>query len=129
MANATAITVRDLLANSELADPSPDVLDTGDAAVTLPCTLAGKTDRVIFRIKNTAAATLTPSVLAGDNPPAMRAGVGAFAATGLAQNAIVWLGPFESGRFGQDDGKINITFTPASGTIGAEVTCFRLPKV
>jgi hypothetical protein len=129
MANATAITINDLDANGELADPTPDVLDTGTSAVTLPCSAGGKTDRLIFRVKNTAAQELVVSVLAGDTPPAQRAGLGAFAATGLAQNAIAYLGPFESGRFGQDDGKINLLFTPASGTIGAEVTALRLPKV
>ena len=129
MANASAITINDLVANSELADPTPDVLDTGTSPVTLGCALKGGMDRVILRVKNTAAQLLSVSVLAGDNPPAMRAGIGAFAATDLAQNAIVFLGPFESGRFGQDDGKLNVLFTPASGTIGAQITAFRLPIV
>lgn len=129
MANATAITVRDLNANSELADPTPDVLDTGTAAVVLPCALGGKTDRTIFRVKNTGAQLMTVSVGAGDNPPAQRAGLGAFGATALAQNAIAYLGPFESGRFGHDDGDLELTFTPASGTIGVEITALRIPKV
>lgn len=129
MANATAITVNDLEANGELADPTPDALDTGTAAVTLYADIDSNTRAVFFRVKNTAAANMTPSVVAGDNPPAQRAGLGAFDATALAQNAVVWLGPFESARFAQDNGKIGITFTPASGTIGAEVTCFRIPKV
>ena len=129
MANATAITVRDLTPASELADPSPDVLDTGTSAVTLPCVLGGLTDRVIFRVKNTAAANLTVSVAAGDNPPALRAGIGAFTTGNIAQNAVKWIGPFESARFAKSDGDLDLTFTPASSTIGAEVTCFRLPKV
>ena len=128
MANASAITIRDLVANDELADPTPDALDTGSAPVTLPCALGGVTDRVIYRVKNLAAADLLVTVESGDNPPAMRAPLGDYASTALAQNAIRWLGPFESGRFVDEDGDMNLTFTPGA-TINAQVTAFRLPTV
>lgn len=129
MANATAITVTDLSANSQVAQPTADVLDTGTAAVTLPASVGGKTDRLMLEVTNTAAANLTVDVLAGDNPPSHRAGVGALTKSGIVQNAVWLFGPFEAGRFLQDDGKLNVKFTPASGTIGVTIRLYRLPKV
>jgi hypothetical protein len=126
VANAEAITIRDLVANSELADPAPNALDTGTDPVTLPCAVGGVTDQVIFRVKNLAAEDLTVTVKAGDNPPAMRAPLGDVDSSVIAQNATRWLGPFESGRFCDEDGDLNLTFTPG-GTINTQVTAFRLP--
>jgi len=128
MANAVAITVTSMTANTSTAYPTADVLDTGTAAVTLPADVGGVADRIIFLVQNTAAANLTVTIVAGDNPPAQRAGLGAFTTGNIAQNAYLMIGPFEGARFIQDDGKINVTFTPASGTIGCNVRCFRLPK-
>jgi len=130
MANATAITVTSLTANGvATAQPTADVLDTGTAAVTLPAAIGGDAGRCILEVKNTAAANLVVSVLAGDNPPAQNAGQGALTTANIAQNAILILGPFTSDRVIQDDGTLSVTFTPASGTIGATVRCYKLPKI
>lgn len=128
MANATAITITDLVANAEVARPTADVLDTGTAPVTLPIDAKGVTDRLVLEVTNTAAANLDVEVLPGDYPPAHRAGLGALKKAAIAQNAVFYLGPFESGRFAKADGKLQVKFTPASGTIGAQIRCFRLPK-
>lgn len=128
MANATALTVNSFTANSSTADPTADALDTGTAAVTLYAAVGGETERVIIRVVNTAAANLTVKALAGDNPPAHRAGLGAFTSGNIAQNGVLWLGPFESARFAQNDGTIGFTFTPASGTIACSAQLFKLPK-
>lgn len=128
MANASAITVTALAANSQVAQPTADVLDTGTAAVTLSASVGGVTDRVILEVKNTAAANLTAEILAGDNPPSHRSGIGSLSKSGIVQNAVWYFGPFEAGRFLQDDGKLNVKFTPASGTIGVEIRCYKLPK-
>jgi hypothetical protein len=130
VANATAVTVNTMVANAAgAADPTPDVLDTGTAAVTIaiPATVGSRSGRVLLRVKNTGAQTATFSVLAGDSPPSERAGVGALATT-LLTTVTKWIGPLDAGRFIQDDGTINVTMTPSSGTIGAEITCFLLPK-
>lgn len=126
MANATAITVTDLSRNGWTDRPTADVLDTGTAAVALEAAIADG-GRVVLEVTNTAAANLTVAVTAGDNPPAQAAGQGA-ASKVLAQNAVGLFGPFETMRFGQDSGKLAVTFTPASGTIGASVRCYQLPK-
>lgn len=130
MSNAAAITVNDLTANgaTNIVDPTPDTLDTGTAAVTLYAAVGGRADDVIFRIKNTDDDTaMTVAILAGDNPPAQRAGVGN-ASQSVAFGATRWFGPFEGSRFLQDDGSIGITVTPASGIISAQITCFRIPR-
>lgn len=134
MANATAITVNDLVANTGNAGPTADVLDTGTAAVTLPLAAAGKgLGRIIVQITNTAAQALKVEVLAGDNPPALRASLGDLTlVAALAQNGIIYAGPFDGSRFMQTDGatkgRLDFKFTPASGTIGVSIKAFRLPK-
>ena len=134
MANATAITVTDLVANAGTAGPAADALDTGTAAVTLPLPLTGKgADRVVVQITNTAANALKVEALAGDNPPALRASLGDVTlVAALAQNGVIYAGPFESARFHQQDGatkgRIDLKFTPASGTIAVSIRAFRLPK-
>jgi hypothetical protein len=119
-----------LTANAGTAAPTADVLDTGTAAVTLPLDTAGKgDDRTIVEVTNTAAAALKVEVVAGIYPPASRSGLGSVTlAAALAQNAVVVCGPFESGRFAQAAGKLNLKFTPSSGTIGVSIRAYRLPK-
>jgi len=129
MANATAITVTELVANGSVNRPAGDTLDTGTSAVTLAAALGGQMDRVVLEVTNNAAAALSVEVLAGDDPPAFRAGLGGVTKSGIAQNATALLGPFESARFAQDDGSLRVTFTPASGTIGATIRCYRMPAV
>lgn len=134
MANATAITLTDLAANAGVAAPTADVLDTGTAAVTLPLALAGKgADRIIVEITNTAAQALLVELLAGDYPPASRASLGNLTVVAaLAQNGVIVLGGVEGGRFIQTDGatkgRLDLKFTPASGTIGVSIRAYRLSK-
>jgi len=129
MANATAITVTALTANSSTSQPTGDVLDTGTAAVTLYTSAVNETDRLIFECTTTASANHTYAVVAGDNPPAFRASLGAYTSGNVAQNAVIIIGPLEAARFLQNDGTVGITTTPASGTIGAKIRCYKLPKV
>jgi hypothetical protein len=127
MANATAITVTDLVANGSVSRPAGDTLDTGTSAVTIEASLSGKSDRVILEVTNGAAEALSVQVAAGEDPPAFRHGIGALTAVSIAQNGVKILGPFESARVIQNDGKLKVTFTPG-GTINATVRCYRLPK-
>jgi len=134
MANATAITVTACVANGKVTQPAVNTLDTGTIAVTLPLALGGVgADRVIVEVTNTAAAALKVEILAGDNPPAMRAPLGDLTLTAaLAQNGVEVFGPFDSSRFLQNDsgtdGRLDFKFTPASSTIGATIRAYRLPK-
>lgn len=130
MANATAGTVTELVANAGVAAPTADVLDTGTAAVVLPFALSGKgADRLIIEVTNTAAAALKVEAVAGIYPPAARQSLGDVTlVAALAQNGVQACGPFESGRFAQALGKLNLRFTPASGTIGVSIRAYRMPK-
>lgn len=129
MSNATSIVLNALSANGSIAAPTAQVLDTGTAAVTLETPATSEMDRIMLRVQNTAAANLTVTIETGDDPPAFRAALGDVVSAAIAQNASRYFGPFESGRFAQADGKLQITFTPASGTITANFDAFVLPKV
>jgi hypothetical protein len=127
MANSTSITVTPLTANGSTADPAANGLDTGTAAVTLKTSALAKTDRVIFRVVNTAVPNLTVTVNAGTDPPDFQAGKGGFTSGNIATSGVLWLGPFTSAQFSQSDQTLSVTFTPASGTIACSVQCFQLP--
>ena len=131
MANATSIAITDLTANGQISAPATQTLDTGTAAVTLETPdLAGTAHRCWLEVWNThATATLTVSVAAGDNPPAFRAGVGAFTGAAIAAvsgHALICLG--DSSRFLEGGGKLKVTFTPSTGTITGAFTLYRLPR-
>jgi len=127
MANATEITVNDLTANAWTDQATADALDTGTSDVTLYADVAGEGDRVIVEVTNTAAEDLDVTVLAGDDPPAFRSGMGALTAKTLSQNDVAIFGPFESARFIQNDGTVGMTFAPG-GTIAASIRAYKLPK-
>lgn len=134
MANATAITLTAAVANGAVAQPTADVLDTGTAAVTLPLALSGiGLRRTIIEVTNTGVAALKVEILAGDNPPAQRAGLGDLTlVAAAAANDVNIFGPFDGSRFTQVDGatkgRLDFKFTPASGTIGVTIRAYRLPK-
>lgn len=129
MANATAITLNDLTANGSIAAPTAQVLDTGTAAVTLETAATSEMDRIIIEVTNTAAANLTVTIEAGEYPPAWRKHLGDVTSANIAQNGRRIFGPFESARFAQADGKLQVTFTPASGTITGSFVAYKLPKI
>lgn len=129
MANATAITLRALTENTVLTQPTADVLDTGTDPVDLTFAPDGDTHNILLEFTNNAAAadTMTVKVNAGVNPPAMRASLGDLSIT-VAQNAVRYL-VVDSGRFMQADGKIKITFTPASTKAQTmTIRAYKLPK-
>lgn len=129
MANPSSLTITSLSRNAATSLPSAQAIDTNG---TVPIAAGSLMDRLIIEVVNTDDAALTVLIKAGDNPPALRAGQGdlsvALAASGGGATAKRMIGPFESGRFAQDDGSINVTFTAATGSPAAEVRVYRLPK-
>jgi hypothetical protein len=127
MANATVLTINDLTANGFTARPAGDVLDTGTVAVTLYGTVATKrAGNVIVEVANGGTANLVVSALAGDQPPAFRAGLGNKSGT-VAAGSVSLFGPFESARFIQDNGTFGMTFTPASGSVAGTIRAYAIP--
>ena len=120
----TAVAYSSLVANSNLADPAGTTIDS--TLVTNGVKIsAAFSERTILRVANTAGADKIVTVNAGDYPPAMAAGLGNLATTVAATSGVQWIGPFESGRFLQSDGTIEVDF--ASGTTGT-ITAFLVPK-
>ncbi len=128
MSNATSITINDLTADA-LTQVAGDVLDTGTVAVTLygsvPNTRSGD---VLLYVDNGATVNLTVTALAGDNPPAFRAGLGNVSGT-VSGGSVGVFGPFETARFMQNDNTVGFTFTPASGSVSATIRAYQLPIV
>jgi len=80
----------------------------------------GILNRIFFRVTmdaNGSAKTLT--FKAGDDPPAVRNGLGDYAVA-IAASTTRYLGPFESARFVQNDGTILLDIeSSGDGTIEA----------
>lgn len=126
MANPASITVTACSANSAVNQPNTQAIDTdGD----VPISVGGAMDRLILEVINAAAAALTVTIKAGDNPPSPLAAdlAVSLAATGNATAKRI-IGPFESARFLQDDGTVLVNFLAASSTPNATVRAYRLPK-
>jgi hypothetical protein len=71
---------------------------------------------LLVRVEQTAVANKEITVLAGDNPPALCAGLGALTKD-MAQNEV-WYAVIESARFAQNIGEIHIDAEAgATGTI------------
>lgn len=136
----TAITYSTLPANSYLADPAGTEVDPTNDHTIAKC----KFERTLIRVTNTAETTQLVTVKAGANPPALASSLGDVTytldaatvdtfwdaevdgeETEVVTPTVVWLGPFESGRFSQVDGSLSIDL--ASGHTGT-ITAFLIPK-
>jgi len=120
----TAVTVNTLTANATTALPTPTTADTtNDHSVTLPA--GACLEEIVIFIKQTDASARIATIKAGDNPPALAAGLGDLAITVPATTGVVWVGPLSSARFAQSDGTLEIDLaTSFAGT----VTAYRIPR-
>jgi len=117
----TAIVYRDLVANSSLNGA------TGPTTVDSTLVTAGVVvndavpERTLLRVTQTDGTAHDLIVRAGDNPPAVAAGLGDLTVEVAATSGVRYFGPFESGRFlqgGADAGDLHIDFeTGFVGTI------------
>jgi len=131
MANATALTIIDLIANGT-ATATGDLVTNGTNAVTLAGSVGGLTERCVLLVTNdntSATQTLSVAVLGDDNPPPYKSTLAGKSKTGIATAACVAFGPFNAGLF-SCDGSLKATFTPASsGTLKFTARLLRLPSV
>lgn len=84
-------------------------------------------ERTILRIENASGGAATITVSAGDNPPAHAAGQGNISSGAMADNDILYMGPFESGRVLQSDGSMLIT-PSTEGDGGGRITALLIPR-
>lgn len=81
-------------------------------------------ERTILEVSNTDDDTnLTFTLVAGTNPPALRAGQGNFTAT-IAFGTSQLIGPFESDKYLQSDGTLKFYASVATG----KVIAWQIPR-
>lgn len=124
----TAITRRNLVANSGIAAPTADTIDQSNG-MTLAVTSNGipasvDVDHVILKVDNSAASAKKVTIKAGANPPAFRAGIGDLQVS-VTNGATSYVGPFDPARFVQADGSLSVDFE--SGFTGT-ITAFFVPS-
>jgi len=95
------------------------------AANTHVITPAGPLEEMVILVNNTFAGAKVFTVVAGDNPPADAAGLGALTVS-VAQDAVMAIGPLSSARFLQSNGTLQITV--AAGTTGF-IQPLQVPRV
>lgn len=116
----TAVAYSKWVANANLADPAGTTADATNGHVIN----AAVPERTVLRVSNTAGSALAVTVKAGDYPPALASGQGDLAVTVAASTGVQFIGPFESGRFLQSDGSLQVDL---AGGFAGKVTAFLLP--
>jgi len=121
----TAVAYRNLVANSSLNGATgPTTVDA--TLVTNGVVIEDAVPELtVIRTTHTDAAAHDLIVRAGDNPPALAAGQGDLTVEVAATSGVRYFGPFESGRFLQNDGSMHVDFeTGYAGTIDV----LRIPR-
>ncbi|AUI56789.1 hypothetical protein [Amycolatopsis sp. BJA-103] len=119
----TAVTYSNLVGNGSLADPAGTALNPG--AGNGHTIANADAERTLLRVTNTHSSAHNVTLKAGTYPPAIASGQGDVVVAVPANTGVAWIGPFESGRFLQNDGSVLVDVETAhAGTI----TAFRLPK-
>jgi hypothetical protein len=110
----TALTVTEMVANSSVADPAGNAVDTANGHIASGVTL----EELYLEVNLTFAGAKNLTVKAGANPPALAAGQGDLVVA--INNAVKLIGPFTSARFAQADGSLWVDVeAAATGTIKA----------
>lgn len=118
----TAITVKNFVPNGTHIEDFGSAID----AVNGMTISRAEPERMVIRYTNDHATNAFSILIrAGDKPAAQAAGQGDLTVSVPAQGTR-WFGPFDSGRFMQSDGSMEIDFTGASPQGG--ITAFFLPK-
>lgn len=121
-----ALAYNNLISNGNLVDPSGTASVAGAGnGFSVPDISPNRRQSLpeftLLRVSNASGGSGTVSVLAGTNPPNVAAGQGALTVT-VANSTTQWVGPFESNRFIQADGSLQI-----ESSVVMTVTAFRVP--
>ncbi|PWG08772.1 hypothetical protein DF268_35985 [Streptomyces sp. V2] len=116
----TAVPYSNLLPNAALADPAGTALASGagnggQIANSFP-------ELTVLRVSNASGGAGTATLLAGALPVAVAAGQGSLTVN-VANGAVQWIGPVESGRFVQNDGSLIV-----ETSVAMTVTAFKIPR-
>lgn len=117
----TALPYSNLVANSNLSQPAGTTIDQANGMVIA----AARPELTILRVANTNGTDRIVTIKAGDNPPALAAGQGDLAVTVVATTGVQFIGPFESGRFIQSDGTMEIDF---AASFAGTITALKVPR-
>lgn len=117
----TAVPYSNLLPNGELTNPAGTAVSSGagnggEIANAIP-------EQTVIRVANASGGAGTVTVLAGNNPPALAAGLGSVTSASIANGASTFLGPFESGRFLRSTGSMII-----ESSVAVTLTAFKVPR-
>lgn len=117
----TAVAYSAFTPNAHTTDPAGTAITSGagnggQVAASLP-------ELTLIRVSNASGGAGTATVLAGTNPPALAAGLGNLTTASIANGALGWIGPFESGRFIQSDGSLIV-----ETSVNMTMTAFRIPR-
>lgn len=116
-----ALTYSAFVANGHLTDPAGTTIDQANGMRIANA----KPELTMLRVANTNGSARVVTVKAGDSPPALAAGLGDLSQSVPATTGVEWLGPFESGRFLQSDGSMEIDF---AASFAGTITAFQLPR-
>lgn len=121
----TAVAYRNLVANSSLNGATgPTTVDA--TLVTNGVVVEDAVPELtIIRATHTDGTAHDLIVRAGDNPPALAAGQGDLTVEVALTSGVRYFGPFESGRFLQNDGNLHIDFE--TGYVGT-IDVLRIPR-
>ena len=116
----TAVSYSALVPNSNLADPTGTSVSSG--AGNGGQVASARPELTLLRLSNASGGSGTATVKAGSLPLAIASGQGDLTVT-VANSATQWVGPFESGRFLQNDGSLIV-----ETSVAMTMTAFRVPR-
>ncbi len=138
----TAVTLTTLTAATAVADAAGTALDPTNGH-SISCSSV-PIERVVLRIVNTLDGEMAVTILAGDSPPALSAGVGnvtvALAAATITEYwdaetagspvnittpTVSWVSALSSGRFVQSDGTLHVD---VAASMTGTITAFYIPR-
>ncbi|MGH3769481.1 MAG: hypothetical protein ACRDTX_30770 [Pseudonocardiaceae bacterium] len=124
----TVVGYSNWLPNGSLADPAGTATNAGVGnGHVIPAAQPGTKSRPELTVLRLVAGATggNVTVKAGAQPLAIASGQGDLV-TAVANSATVWIGPFESGRFLQNDGSVLVDV--AAGYVAGTITAFRFPR-
>lgn len=120
----TAVAYSNLLPNANVPDASLTAVTLNPGTSNGHRIASAEPERTLLRVA-VGATGGNITVKAGTNPPAIAAAMGDLVVN-VAANTIQWIGPFESGRFVQNDGSMLVDV--AAAVVPGTITAMRIPK-